>query len=165
MVVASTGFFDGVHSGHQAVIRTLLERASECGGQSLVISFWPHPRVILQNGAKDLRLLTSIDEKKELLYGMGVDRVEVLPFTREFASLDAEDYLKMLREKFGVTSIVLGYDNRFGSGSLTTSQIQEIASRLGIESVVVPPLVVDSLTVSSTQIRRLLGEGNVKLAS
>lgn len=165
MAVASTGFFDGVHSGHQAVIRTLLERASECGGQSLVISFWPHPRVILQNGAKDLRLLTSIDEKKELLYGMGVDRVEVLPFTREFASLDAEDYLKMLREKFGVTSIVLGYDNRFGSGSLTTSQIQEIASRLGIESVVVPPLVVDSLTVSSTQIRRLLGEGNVKLAS
>ena len=165
MVVASTGFFDGVHLGHQAVIRTLLERASECGGQSLVISFWPHPRVILQNGAKDLRLLTSIDEKKELLYGMGVDRVEVLPFTREFASLDAEDYLKMLREKFGVTSIVLGYDNRFGSGSLTTSQIQEIASRLGIESVVVPPLVVDSLTVSSTQIRRLLGEGNVKLAS
>ncbi len=124
MVVASTGFFDGVHSGHQAVIRTLLERASECGGQSLVISFWPHPRVILQNGAKDLRLLTSIDEKKELLYGMGVDRVEVLPFTREFASLDAEDYLKMLREKFGVTSIVLGYDNRFGSGSLTTSQLQ-----------------------------------------
>lgn len=112
-----------------------------------------------------MRLLTSIDEKKELLYGMGVDRVEVLPFTREFASLDAEDYLKMLREKFGVTSIVLGYDNRFGSGSLTTSQIQEIASRLGIESVVVPPLVVDSLTVSSTQIRRLLGEGNVKLAS
>ena len=165
MVVASTGFFDGVHSGHQAVIRTLLERASECGGQSLVISFWPHPRVILQNGAKDLRLLTSIDEKKELLYGMGVDRVEVLPFTREFASLDAEDYLKMLREKFGVTSIVLGYDNRFGSGSLATSQIQEIASRLGIESVVVPPLVVDSLTVSSTQIRRLLGEGNVELAS
>ena len=109
--------------------------------------------------------MTSIDEKKELLYGMGVDRVEVLPFTREFASLDAEDYLKMLREKFGVTSIVLGYDNRFGSGSLTTSQIQEIASRLGIESVVVPPLVVDSLTVSSTQIRRLLGEWNVKLAS
>ncbi len=166
MVVAATGFFDGVHIGHQAVIRTLLERSRVDGGQSLVISFWPHPRVLLQNGARELRLLTSVDEKERLLYSLGVGRVEILPFTKEFASMDARTYLEMLKADYNVSGIILGYDNRFGRGDLSTLQVADIASCIGLEVDIVAPLNVNGLPVSSTRIRRsLLEEGDVELAS
>lgn len=166
MVVAATGFFDGVHIGHQAVIRTLLERSRVDGGQSLVISFWPHPRVLLQNGARELRLLTSVDEKERLLYSLGVGRVEILPFTKEFASMDARTYLEMLKADYNVSGIILGYDNRFGRGDLSTLQVADIASRIGLEVDIVAPLNVNGLPVSSTRIRRsLLEDGDVELAS
>lgn len=166
MVVAATGFFDGVHIGHQAVIKTLLERSRMGDGQSLVISFWPHPRVLLQNGARELRLLTSVDEKKSLLYSLGVDRVEILPFTKEFASMDAKAYLEMLKADYNVSGITLGYDNRFGRGDLSTLQVADIASRMGLVVDVVAPSNINGLPVSSTRIRRsLLEKGDVELAS
>ena len=154
MVVAATGFFDGVHIGHQAVIRTLLERSREDDGQSLVLSFWPHPRVLLQNGARELRLLTSVDEKRDLLYSYGVERVEILPFTKEFASMDARTYLKMLKADYNVSAITLGYDNRFGRGNLSTSQVADIALQMGLRVDTVVPVDIDGLPVSSTRIRR-----------
>ncbi len=166
MVVAATGFFDGVHIGHQAVIRTLLERSREDDGQSLVLSFWPHPRVLLQNGARELRLLTSVDEKRDLLYSYGVERVEILPFTKEFASMDARTYLKMLKADYNVSAITLGYDNRFGRGNLSTSQVADIALQMGLRVDTVVPVDIDGLPVSSTRIRRALAEdGEVELAS
>lgn len=166
MVVAATGFFDGVHIGHQAVIRTLLERSREDDGQSLVLSFWPHPRVLLQNGARELRLLTSVDEKRDLLYSYGVERVEILPFTKEFASMDARTYLKMLKADYNVSAITLGYDNRFGRGNLSTSQVADIALQMGLRVDTVAPVDIDGLPVSSTRIRRALAEdGEVELAS
>lgn len=165
MVVAATGFFDGVHIGHQAVIRTLLDYAEKYSGQSLVISFWPHPRVLLQKDARDLRLLTSIDEKIAILKGMGVNRVEILPFTRDFAAMDAARYLAYIKEKFGVDAIVLGYDNRFGSGTEDTEQIGKIAESLGIKVLRQEALQVEGLTVSSTQCRLALERGEVELAS
>lgn len=165
MVVASTGFFDGIHIGHQAVIRTLLDYARKSDGQSLVVSFWPHPRVVLQKDAKDLRLLSSVEEKKAELLSMGVDRVEIIPFNLEFASMDAESYLNYLKDRFGVEAIVLGYDNRFGSEQLTTMEIVQLAQRNGILVKVVPPLDFGGLKVSSTCIRQALGRGEVELAS
>lgn len=165
MVVAATGFFDGVHAGHRTVIRTLLDYADKHNGQSLVISFWPHPRVVLQNGARDLRLLSSIEEKKDLLQGLGVSQVEVLPFDAAFAALTAEDYLKMMRERFKVDAVVLGYDNRFGSDGLDTERIASLARSMGFEAIVVPPVEVQGRKVSSTQIRTALSEGDVEFAS
>lgn len=165
MVVAATGFFDGVHIGHQTVIRTLLDYAQLHNGQSLVISFWPHPRVVLQNGARDLRLLNTVEEKKTLLQGLGVSQVEILPFDAAFAALTAADYLQMMRERFGVDAIVLGYDNRFGSDGLDTAEIASLARDLGFEALVVPPVEVEGLKVSSTQVRLALAEGKVELAS
>lgn len=165
MVVAATGFFDGVHIGHQTVIRTLLDYARKHNGQSLVISFWPHPRVVLQSGARDLRLLSSPDEKAQLLRDYGVSRVEILPFDAAFAALTAKDYLLMMRERFGVDVIVLGYDNRFGSDGLDTEQIASLARSLGFEALVVPPVSVDGVQVSSTQVRMALAAGNVESAS
>ena len=165
MAVAATGFFDGVHLGHREVIRTLLEYSRKGDGQSLVVTLWPHPRVFLQDGARDLRLLTSLDEKTSLLQGMGVGGVEVMPFNSEFASLDARSYLELLRSRFAVTGIVLGYDNRFGSDGKTTEQIAAIAESMGMDAVIVPPVEVDGLKVSSSQIRRCLSQGAVSLAS
>ena len=165
MVVAATGFFDGVHIGHQAVIRTLLDYAEKYSGQSLVISFWPHPRVLLQKDARELSLLTSIEEKKAILEGMGVQKVEILPFTRDFAAMSSERYLAYIKEKYGVEAIVLGYDNRFGSGGEGTQEIADIAGKMGFTVLIQAPELVDGVTVSSTQCRMALKRGDVELAS
>lgn len=175
MAVAATGFFDGVHLGHRAVIETLLKTASERGEQSLVLTFWPHPRVVLGKDPRDLRLLTSLEEKRSKLLALGVDRVEVIPFTREFAALTAREYLEMLRRDYGVTSIILGYDNRFGSDGLSTEQIAELAEGLCTEVEIVPACVVGSkassdarpaqVYISSTVIRKSLAAGKVNEAN
>jgi len=144
-MIATTGFFDGVHCGHRLVIERLVSAAHARGDESLVITFWPHPRAVLQNGARELRLLTTLEEKKALLAGLGVDRVEVLDFTRRFASLTAEQYLRdILRDRFGVTTLLVGYDNRLGSDRLTAPALKPIASRLGIELIELAPLSVDA---------------------
>ena len=178
MAVAATGFFDGVHLGHRAVIETLLRTARERSEQSLILTFWPHPRTVLRGGSRDLRLLTSLDEKIALLKGLGVDRIEVLPFTRDFSAMTAREYLELLSRDYDVTSIVLGYDNRFGSDGLSTEDIAELASGMSLSPAVVSPNVMpDSdraskttdqvggdYVISSTKIRRKLAGGEVKAA-
>ena len=156
MAVAATGFFDGVHLGHRAVIETLLKTAHERSEQSLILTFWPHPRTVLRGGSRDLRLLTSLDEKIAILKSLGVDRVEVLPFTRDFAALTARQYLEMLQRDYGVTSIVLGYDNRFGSDNLSTEELS---------SLINSTIVSCTDDISSTKVRKKLGLGEVKEAA
>ena len=97
-----------------------------------MVTFWPHPRTVLQQDARDFRLLTSLEEKKALLAAAGIDRTEVLPFTREFASLKADEYLSLLQSRYGASLIVMGYDNRIGSDKVTAREIcssQAVASR------------------------------------
>lgn len=165
-MVVATGFFDGVHRGHRIVIDTLVRAARERGTDSVVITFWPHPRNVLQNGARGLRLLSSSSEKEALLRSLGVDRVEVVPFTREFSRLTTEEYLRSLvMERFGASAIVLGCDNRIGYNSGTTDEIAAIAQGLGLEVLRTDPFVLEGVTVSSTQIRKALAEGDVAWAS
>lgn len=164
MAVAATGFFDGVHLGHRDVIETLLRSASERGEQSLILTFWPHPRTVLRDGARELRLLSSQEEKLQRLRSLGVDRVEVIPFSREFASLTASEYLDLLVRDYGVTSLVLGYDNRFGSDRLSTADISELARSRGLQVMLVSPRSSD-VVISSTEIRKALAEGLVSKAS
>ena len=97
-MVVATGFFDGVHTGHRLVIKQLVEAAAARGDESMVVSFWPHPRNVLQKEARSLRLLTTLAEKKELLFGLGVDKVEILRFTKDFSAMTTEEYLRMLIE-------------------------------------------------------------------
>ena len=151
VAVVTTGFFDGVHLGHRHVLETLVSSARERGEEALVVTFWPHPRTVLQQDARDFRLLTSLEEKKALLLSCGVDRVEVIPFTRAFAALTAAEYLDLLREKYGATLVVMGYDNRIGSDHRTAAELPGV--------VVVDEVGNDSL--SSTKIRKELEEGNV----
>ena len=164
MAVAATGFFDGVHLGHASVIGTLVRTARERGDRSLVLTLWPHPRTVLQDDARSLRLLTSLQEKKELLLAMGVDEVAVLPFTRDFASMSAEAYLELLKTSYGVSELVLGYDNRLGCDSLLPDAIAPLAASKGLATVVVPASEQGSAAVSSTRIRTALEQGDVAAA-
>ena len=164
-MVVATGFFDGVHRGHRIVIGALVRAARERGTESVVVTFWPHPRNVLQNDARGLRLLSSFAEKEAMLRELGVDRVETVPFTREFSRLTTEEYLRSLvMERFGADAIVLGPDNRIGYQSGTTDEIARIAQGLGLEVIRKEPFVLDGVTVSSTKIRVALSDGDVMLA-
>ena len=157
-MIATTGFFDGVHLGHRLVIERLVSLARERGDESLVVTFWPHPRAVLQDGARELRLLNTLEEKKALLAGLGVSRVEVLDFSRAFASLTAEEYLRtILRDRFGVTTLLVGYDNRLGSDRLTAGALAPIAAELGMELIELQPYQ----SISSTKIRKALEDGDI----
>ena len=150
-MIATTGFFDGVHLGHRLVIERLVSLARERGDESLVVTFWPHPRAVLQDGARELRLL---------------NRVEVLDFTRSFAALTAEQYLReILRDRFGVTTLLMGYDNRLGSDRLTADTLKPIAEGIGMELKELLPLSFRpseaSGEISSTQIRTALENGDI----
>lgn len=165
-MVVATGFFDGVHIGHRLVISRLVEQAKTFGDESLVVTFWPHPRNVLQKEAHSLRLLSSLEEKKEMLKGLGVDRVEVLPFTREFSRLSVRNYLsEYVIGKFSGTRIVLGYDNRFGCEN-DSENIGAVASELGLEVVNAPLCSSQTgMAVSSTWIRAMISAGDVEGAS
>ncbi|MBR1794620.1 MAG: bifunctional riboflavin kinase/FMN adenylyltransferase [Bacteroidales bacterium] len=165
-MIATTGFFDGVHSGHRLVIDRLVSAARERGDKSLVVTFWPHPRAVLQDGARELRLLTTLEEKKSLLLGLGVDRVEVLDFSRRFASLTAEQYLRdVLQARFGVTSLLMGYDNRLGSDRLTAVDLGPITQKLGMELIVagMQPSGTDILEPSSPTTPPIASDGPLPL--
>ena len=161
-VVVATGFFDGVHTGHRLVIRELVRRAGERGCDSMVITFWPHPRNVLQDDARNLRLLTSLHEKKLLLGALGVDWVEVLTFSREFSRMSTERYLReIVRDRYGASAIVLGYDNRLGCDLLPTGETAAIAQWVGLDVIRVPK----GLDTSSTKIRAALSTGRVEDAN
>ena len=176
VAVVTTGFFDGVHLGHRHVISTVVSAAREKGEEAIVVTFWPHPRTVLQQDARDFRLLTSLEEKKALLLAAGVDRVEVLPFTREFAAMKADEYLALLRERFGATLVVMGYDNRIGSDRKTFSELTLSSTKTGEnvdgKSILAVASInegknVDgaSVAISSTRIRKALEAGDIGQAN
>lgn len=170
VAVVTTGFFDGVHLGHRHVLETVVSSARERGEEAVVVTFWPHPRTVLQQDARDFRLLSSLEEKKALLLRSGIDRVEVIPFTRTFAALTAAEYLSLLRDRFGASVVVMGYDNRIGSDRKTAASLApgvvtpEIvpAGAIAAGSTAVTPDNVPAGAISSTRIRKLLEEGKVE---
>lgn len=172
MAVIATGFFDGVHLGHRQIIKTLLECAEQRSEKSLIVTFWPHPRVALGLDAGDFHLLNTREEKLALLRSLGVDEVVELEFTREFAAMTTRQYLEMLVRNYQASCIVLGYDNRIGSDQLSPEDTAQIVRSLGLDVVVEKPLTIalsDSqdapeLAISSSRIRQALKEGNVELA-
>ena len=165
-MVVATGFFDGVHLGHRLVIEQLVEAAAVRGDESMVVTFWPHPRNVLQKEARSLRLLTSLQEKKDLLLDMGVDRVEVMPFTKDFSHMTTREYLRELMDRYGVKAVLIGYDNRMGCDADGADQVAAVALDLGLE--VIRTQMVPSeqgYAVSSTKIRERLEAGDVLAAS
>lgn len=166
MAVVATGFFDGVHLGHRMVLSRLVEAARERGTGSLVLTMWPHPRAVLQKDAAVFRLLSSQEEKRSMILSLGVDRVEVLEFSREFAKMTAEQYLRdVVVGRYGGTAILLGYDNRVGSDGATSDDVARIAASIGLEVIRTEPLSESGVVVSSTKIRSSLSVGDVSSAA
>ena len=165
-MVVATGFFDGVHVGHRLVIQQLVEAAAARGDESMVVTFWPHPRNVLQKGARNLRLLTTLAEKREMLHKLGVDHVEVLQFTKDFSAMTTKEYLRMLMERYGAKTVLLGYDNRMGSDAVGADEVAAAASDLGLEVLRAEMVPSEKgYAVSSTKIRERLEEGDVEQAS
>ncbi len=162
MAVVTTGFFDGVHLGHRLVIDKLVSLAHGRGELAEVLTLWPHPRVVLQKDARDLRLLTSLEEKKDLLSSLGVDKVHVLPFTREFSRMDAGSYVRdILAGKIKASTVLLGYDNRIGSDSLSGESVRALCEAKGLECILLPSVSEGEKAISSTRIRETLSQGDI----
>ena len=118
MIVAATGFFDGVHKGHRKVLNFLCERAKKEGKKSAVVTFWPHPRSVLQQEAYNLSLLNSQEEKENLIKGVGVDEFISIPFSKDFSKLSTKEFMRdILMEKYGISTLIIGYDHKIGRAS------------------------------------------------
>ena len=165
-MVVATGFFDGVHVGHRLVIEQLVRAAAERGDESMVITFWPHPRNVLQKEARSLRLLSTLAEKERLIRQLGVDRFEVLNFTKDFSAMTTEEYLRHIMKEYGATAILLGYDNRMGSDAFSSDQVARKAEELGLDVIRTDMVPSEKgYAVSSTKIRETIEAGEVEAAA
>jgi riboflavin kinase / FMN adenylyltransferase len=163
--VITVGAFDGVHLGHQEILKKLKSKAIENNGRAAVITFWPHPRHVLQNN-DSLKLLNTREEKWQLLSSNGVDYLIEIPFSHEFASIDAKTFIRRyLVEQFKMRYFLVGYNHHFGKDRLGNfEQITKFADEYGFETGQVPPLEIDEEKVSSTKIRNAINQGDLKLA-
>ncbi|MDR6567112.1 riboflavin kinase / FMN adenylyltransferase [Chitinophaga ginsengisegetis] len=165
--IITIGTFDGVHAGHRFIIEQLEQAADTCGGETVIITFDPHPREVLQPKPNNIRLLTTLPEKIALLERAGIDHLVVVPFTKEFSEMPARSYLEdFLVARFKPHTIIIGYDHRFGhnrEGGLELLEAEQ--QQYGFTLIEIPQQVVHDLTVSSTKIRKSLQEGGIRLAN
>jgi riboflavin kinase/FMN adenylyltransferase len=165
--VVTIGFFDGIHLGHKEIINTVVKTAKRLNQKSLVITFWPHPRIVLSNDFENLRFLTTLNEKAKIIESMGIDGLLVIEFTKEFASTPAVDFVeKTLINQLQVSGIVLGYNHSFGHRGLGNFNLIKQHQKDGnYEAVQVDSVSVDGVNISSTKIREALESGNLNSAN
>lgn len=165
--IVTSGTFDGVHIGHQKILQRLQETAVKTGGETVVITFWPHPRLVLNPLDMQLKLLSTFEEKAERLREYGVQHLLRIPFTKEFSQLSSSDFIrKVLVDTIGTNKLVIGYDHHFGKnreGSF--EQLKENGPQYGFDVEEIPRQDVDHVAVSSTKIRAALEEGDVEAAA
>jgi riboflavin kinase / FMN adenylyltransferase len=165
--VVTSGTFDGVHVGHQKIFARLREIAARHKGETVVLTFWPHPRLVLHPEDESLKLLNTFEEKAELLKGQGINHLIRIPFTKEFSQLTSEQFIReILVKTIGTKKLVIGYDHHFGKnreGSF--EQLKQNAPRYGFEVEEIPRQDVDHVGVSSTKIRKALEEGDIETAT
>lgn len=166
--VLTVGTFDGVHAGHKVLINSVLSIAEEKDARSVIVTFDPHPREIISPGDSGIKLLSTLDERRELLEDLGIDEMVVVPFDRDFSLLTSEEFVKeVIWEKIGVSHFIIGYDHQFGrnrEGTIET--VQRLGRELGFTAGIVSKQEVGNKTVSSTAIRNAIQrEGNMKQAA
>lgn len=166
--VLTVGTFDGVHAGHRAIMDTVLKKAKERNARSVIVTFDPHPREIINPGDAGIKLLTTLKERREILEELGIDTMVVIPFDRDFSLLSSEEFVRdIIYEKIGVSEFVIGYDHQFGKdreGTIET--IEQLGKELGFDAYVVSKREVGAKTVSSTAIRNAISEqGDVEQAA
>jgi riboflavin kinase / FMN adenylyltransferase len=165
--VLTIGTFDGVHLGHQQILEQLKQEATRIAGETVIITFHPHPRKVVSGQQPAFHLLNTIEERIELLDKNGIDHLVVVPFTPAFAQQAPEEYIEhFLVEKFHPHTIIIGYDHRFGQGRTGNYKLLETYSeRSGFLLLEIPGHVIDENTVSSTRIRQALLESHIGQAN
>ena len=162
-VVSTIGTFDGVHLGHKTVLNQLKKAADKLGGESVLVTFYPHPRLVLYPENNDLRLLCTQDEKITLLENMGIDHVVIQPFTREFSRLTSTEFVRdIIVNALNTKILITGHDHHFGrnrEGSF--EELKELADLYSFELEQISAHEIEEISVSSTKIRNALSEGNV----
>lgn len=164
--VVSSGTFDGVHIGHQKILRRLRNLADEHQGDTVLITFWPHPRLVLSLGKSDIRLLNTLEEKAEHLAQHGIDHLLVIPFTDEFSQLSPQAFVqKVYLNTVRTKCLVIGYDHRFGRNRAGGFEyLQAHQADFGFDLEEISRQDIDDITISSTNIREALQAGDVHLA-
>ena len=164
--VVTIGTFDGVHIGHQKIIKRIVEIAKKKNLQALVLTFFPHPRMVVQNDSS-IKLINTIDEKAKQLESMGVNHLVIKKFTKSFSRLSALEYVRdVLVNKLKVKHIIVGYDHHFGRNrTANIEDLKEYGDFYGFEVTEIMPQEVDDVAVSSTKIRNALFKGDVKIAN
>lgn len=162
----TTGTFDGVHFGHRVILKKLIKQAKAEGGESVLLTFYPHPRMILFPEDNSLKLLTSQPEKIKLLEKLGIEHLIIIPFTTGFSRMKAFKFVRdILVNKIGVYKLIIGYDHQFGrnrEGNL--KQLEELAPLFEFEIEEIPAQDIDAVNISSTKIRNALMQGDIKSA-
>jgi riboflavin kinase/FMN adenylyltransferase len=165
--VLTQGTFDGVHIGHKGILLHVIKEAKRLEGESVMITFYPHPRLILQPDDNNLKLLTTLAEKEQLLREIGLDNLIVLPFNQEVSQLSPLQYIRdLIVAKIHPKKIIVGYDHRFGrnrEGSI--EDLEKFGETFGFEVEQISAQTVKEITVSSTKIRTALASGNIALAN
>ncbi|WP_145856791.1 bifunctional riboflavin kinase/FAD synthetase [Pedobacter suwonensis] len=165
--IVTIGTFDGVHFGHQKIIKQLVQKAKADNGESVILTFFPHPRMIIDPENQDLKMINTINEKAEILNRLGVDHLIITPFTRDFSNQLPEDYIKnILVDNIGTKHIIIGYDHRFGkdrSGNLNV--LKTAGTHFGFTVEEIMEQDIHDVAVSSTKIRQALLAGDVELAN
>lgn len=165
--VATIGTFDGVHHGHRKILQRIIDAARAIDGESLMISFHPHPRLVLFPEDNPLRLLQTIEEKIEMLDAFGIDKLLLIPFTREFSRTSSESFIRdILVETVGIRQIVIGYDHQFGknrTGGLKELRRGGASHNFDVEEI--PAEQIDNANISSTKIRNALNIGDLRTAN
>lgn len=165
--VLTIGTFDGVHLGHQKIIERLKEEARKVNGETVLFTFFPHPRMVINPTNHGLKLIQTQAEKIENLERLGLDHLIIFPFTKEFSTLSADEFVRdYLVNKLHVKTIVVGYDHQFGKnreGSL--KQLQKLSETLPFKVIEIPAHEVDEINVSSTKIRQAIEIGDIQTAN
>ncbi|MES2796177.1 MAG: bifunctional riboflavin kinase/FAD synthetase [Bacteroidota bacterium] len=165
--VVTSGTFDGVHLGHQKILAKLKEITVAKGGESVLITFFPHPRMVLFNDSQKLKLLNTLSEKIHLLEKFEIDHLVIIPFTREFSEINSQTFIQdILVERIGAKVLVIGYDHRFGKNREGSFEyLKENASKFGFEVLEIPRQDIENIGISSTIIRNSILAGEVEQAA
>ncbi|HLT06923.1 MAG TPA: bifunctional riboflavin kinase/FAD synthetase [Cyclobacteriaceae bacterium] len=164
--VVTLGTFDGVHLGHQKILARIREIADQIQGETVLVTFWPHPRLVLYPKEHNIKLLTSFEEKAALLRKFGIDHLITIPFTKEFSQLSSEEFIQqVLVEIIHTKVLVIGYDHRFGKGREGSFEhLMANKDRYGFDLEEIPREDVEDISISSTKIRNALAQGRVDIA-
>lgn len=165
--VVTSGTFDGVHLGHQKILSRLKEISEQSGGETVVLTFWPHPRTVVSEDSQGLQLLSTIEEKIELFSQLGIQHLAIVPFTRSFSELSSQEFIQqILVEKIGTKKLVIGYDHRFGRNREGSFEfLKKNCSEYGFEVEEIPREDIEHTAISSSRIRKALITGHIHEAN